>query len=74
MRIPAFKSNNLFSFARLCATADLAGVERLLDVAARLMTLKKREPDEQAAQAILGEVRKFVTYCADFFALTSDDK
>lgn len=45
-----------------------------LDVSSRLMALKEGEPNEQAAQAILGEVRKFVTYCADFFALTSDDK
>jgi hypothetical protein len=45
-----------------------------LDVSSRLLGLRNGEPNEQSAQAILGEVRKFVTYCADFFALTSDDK
>jgi len=45
-----------------------------VNLSSRLLELKSGEPGEQAAQAILGEVRKFVTYCADFFALTSDDK
>ena len=45
-----------------------------LNLSARLLELKDNEPNEQAAQTILAEVRKFVTYCADFFALTSDDK
>ena len=38
------------------------------------LELKDSARNEQAAQTILDEARKFVTYCADFFALTSDDK
>lgn len=43
-----------------------------LDVSARLLELRNAEPSEPAAQLILNEVRKFVTYCAGFSALTSD--
>jgi hypothetical protein len=45
-----------------------------LNVSARLLELKGAEPTEAAAQIIFHEVRKFVTYCAEFSALTSDAK
>jgi len=45
-----------------------------LNVSARLLELKGAEPTEAAAQIIFHEVRKFVTYCTEFSALTSDAK
>jgi len=44
------------------------------NVSARFLELKGAEPTEEAAAIIFHEVRKFVTYCAEFSALTSDGK
>lgn len=43
------------------------------DVSARFVQFRNAESNENGANVILDEAREFVTYCATFSALTSDD-
>ena len=70
--VDPFKSDEaLWEFENLFVLSGQTKGE-WLNVSGRLLELRDREANETGAQTILAEVRKFVAYCADFSALTSD--